>query len=100
MINFQSDAFLDAEPPNTPRTKVQDTECSNYFISGTQACSQIFSVMYPGQKPVTSVVVDAVHDEGIETSIVLFASNDVYEFFKPVFDHMVDSFKLKSTIID
>ena len=37
----------------------------------------------------------AVDDKGIEYALYLGATHDLFEYFKPVFDHMVNSFALK-----
>lgn len=78
----------------------QGIECDIYVVNGVQGCSFISLLKYiqgiVGQK---ILAVDAVDNKtGIEYSVLLAASGDVFELFKPVFDHMVKSFQLSPNV--
>jgi hypothetical protein len=69
-------------------------ECSKYTINDVQACSMIYSDLNPDlQEKVLFVY--AVDEKGIEYALYLGATHNLFEYFKPVFDHMVNSFALK-----
>lgn len=74
----------------------QGAECSSYIINGVQGCSIIYSLSFPDQPYArNALVVDAVDNTtGVQYSMGLIASEDVFEQFRPVFDHMVNSFEL------
>ena len=76
-------------------------ECDTYVINEAQGCSFIFLTSYTDERQSQNVLaIDAVDNKtGIEYSMVLAASNDVFEQFKPVFDHMVKSFELNSNAL-
>jgi PsbP len=73
----------------------QGIECEKYMINGAEACSLEFFFSYPDEKQGRHLLVaDAVDDAGIEYSFILTGTDDVFETFKPVFNHMVDSSRL------
>jgi hypothetical protein len=76
----------------------QAPECNSYVINQVQGCSHIYSLSFPGQPYWRNALfVDAVDNRtGIQYQLALVASQDVFEQFKPVFDHMVNSFTLNS----
>jgi hypothetical protein len=76
----------------------QGTECNAYVINQVQGCSLIYLLSFPEQKyDRNALIVDALDNStGIQYSMGLIASEDVFELFKPVFDHMVSSFELNS----
>jgi hypothetical protein len=79
--------------------KKQGPECSSYIINEVQSCSIIYySLTFPDQLHArNTLVVDAVDNStGVQYSMEFTASEDVFEQFKPVFDHMVGSFELNS----
>jgi hypothetical protein len=77
----------------------QGIECDTYVINEAQGCSFIFLTSYTDERQTQNVLaVDAVDNQTvIEYAMVLAASQDVFEQFKPAFDHMVKSFELNST---
>jgi hypothetical protein len=79
----------------------QGTECNEYVINQVQGCSLISSLSFPEQKYGRNVLIVSAVDNstGIQYSMILSASEDVFEQFKPVFNHMVNSFKLNSSAL-
>ena len=73
----------------------QPIECSKYFINDILACSMITSGLNPDLGQGKVLLVFLVDKNGIEYALYLSASQDLFEYFKPVFDHMVNSFALK-----
>jgi len=79
----------------------QGTECNAYVINQVQGCSLISSLSFPEQKYGRNVLIVSAVDNrtDIQYSMILSASEDVFEQFKPVFDHMVKSFELNSNAL-
>ncbi|MPZ07883.1 MAG: hypothetical protein GEU26_15960 [Nitrososphaeraceae archaeon] len=79
----------------------QGTECNAYVINQVQGCSLISSLSFPEQKYGRNVLIVSAVDNStdIQYSMILSASEDVFEQFKPVFDHMVNSFELNSNAL-
>jgi hypothetical protein len=90
--------MINAEQANTDSTGgklEQPIECSKYFINDILACSMTYSGLNPDADQVKLLLVYLVDNKGIEYTLYLGATPDLFEYFKPVFDHMVSSFELK-----
>jgi hypothetical protein len=73
----------------------QGVECAKYIINGARACSMIDSFTMPDEDQRRNVLyANAVNNSGIEYRFTLSSSEDIFEHFRPVFDHMVRSFRL------
>lgn len=74
----------------------QGAECEKYLIDEARACSLEYSFSYPDENRGRHLLVANAVDNttGIEYSFVLTGTDDIFATFKPVFDHMVDSFRL------
>ena len=74
---------------------IQETQCGKYTITNISACHLIITYRntdLDGQPTVYELVVGTLDDKGMEYILVYYVTEDLYDHFLPVAEHMINSF--------
>lgn len=91
--SIESDLSFSQNDPSLTKFEIErPIECTNYKVSGIQACSYIYEIADEDAES-AGMIVDAVAPDGTEYYVYYRASFDLFETFLPVGENMIKSFR-------